>query len=133
MNQPFSGATIPSSPRRITPPRLNLSRSRCPVGPSRLGTREPLPVAPTCRLRLEGREAQEGACDLLELSAEGVTVAIREGRAPRQGDHGHLLIGPAEGSHYVLPVAVRWVKPSTTASILGLVFPEAERWTYNCA
>jgi hypothetical protein len=82
---------------------------------------------------LEGRDGQEGACDILELSAEGVTIAIPAGAAVRQGQSGQLLIGPAEGGHYALPVAVRWVKLSTSAAILGLAFPAAERWTYNCA
>jgi hypothetical protein len=80
---------------------------------------------------LEGQDGQEGACDILELSADGVTIAIPAGGALRQGQHGQLLIGPAEGGHYALPVAVRWVEFSTTRSILGLVFIAAERWTYN--
>jgi len=89
-------------------------------------------VTPTCRLRLDGREAQEGVCDILELSSEGVTIAIRHARAGRRGQQGQLLIGPAGGDHYALPVAVRWVKPATTTTtVLGLSFPTAERWTYN--
>ena len=99
----------------------------------RLGALEAPPVTPTCRLRLEGRDGQEGTCEILELSVEGVTIAIPAGGAARRGQHGQLLIGPAEGGHYALPVAVSWVKASITSSILGLVFPAAERWTYNCA
>ena len=89
-------------------------------------------VTPTCRLRLDGREVQEGVCDILELSSEGVTIAMRQARAGRRGQQGALLIGPAGGDHYALPVAVRWVKPATTTTtVLGLSFPTTERWTYN--
>ncbi|MEB3333520.1 MAG: hypothetical protein VKP70_00895 [Cyanobacteriota bacterium] len=97
-------------------------------------TRSPggsLPVNPLCRLRLQGRDAREGACEILELSAEGVTIAIGDGRAARRGQQGQLLIGPAEGDHYVLPVAVRWVRSSSTTSMVGLAFPASERWTYH--
>jgi hypothetical protein len=80
---------------------------------------------------LEGRDAHEDSCDILELSAEGVTIALRDGRVARPGQLGQLLIGPAEGAHYTLPVAVRWVKSSRTASILELAFPASERWTYS--
>ena len=137
MPPPCSGGAIPL-PSRRTAPLLppNPPPPRRPTGAwpraPRQGTLDAAPVTPTCRLRLEGQDGQEGACDILELSAEGVTIAIPAGGAPRQGQQGQLLIGPAEGGYYALPVAVRWVKLSTTTSILGLEFPAAERWTYNC-
>lgn len=90
-------------------------------------------VRPACRLRLEGRHAHDGACDILELSAEGVTIALNPGQAASPGQQGQLLIGPAEGGHYTVPVAVRWVRPSPTAAVVGLAFPATERWTYSQA
>ena len=90
-------------------------------------------ITPACRLRLEGRGAREGACEILELSAEGVTIALKAGWAARPGQHGSLLIGPAGGGHYILPVAVRWVKPSPTTSVVGLALPASERWIYSRA
>ena len=107
---------------------LGGSPSLLPGGHGRLGAS----VIPSCRLRLQGREAREGACDILELSAEGVTIALRDGRAARRGQQGQLVIGPVEGDHYVLPVAVRWVKSSSTTWMLGLALPATERWTYHC-
>jgi hypothetical protein len=92
-----------------------------------------LPVLPSCRLRLNGGQAHEGACDILELSSDGVTIVLPERHAARRGQQGQLLIGPAEGSHYTVPVAVRWVKPSPTATVLGLAFPETEHWFYHGA
>ena len=138
MTPPCSGGTISLPSRRtatLLPPNPPPPRGPAGACPSakRQGSLEAAPVRPTCRLRLEGRDGQEGACDILELSAEGVTIAIPAGAAVRQGQSGQLLIGPAEGGHYALPVAVRWVKLSTSAAILGLAFPAAERWTYNCA
>ncbi|MFN7677219.1 MAG: hypothetical protein ACK5QW_01320 [Cyanobacteriota bacterium] len=89
------------------------------------------PVTPGCRLWLEGWEAQGGPCDILELSPHGVTIAIPEDRRPRGGQHGQLLIGPADGGHYALPVTVRRVKRSPSASIMELVFLDNERWAYR--
>jgi hypothetical protein len=80
---------------------------------------------------LDGWKAHEGACDILELSATGVTIAIPEGRRSRRGQQGQLLIGPADGDHYVLPVFVSRVKHSPSAAIVELVFPENERWAYR--
>ena len=117
--------------------RDSLAReSRGPWGPSRRGARthgaprQPA-VAPPCRLRLEGGEDQEARCEILELSAEGVTIAISDSKPAHQGQHGQLLIGPAQGDHYALPVAVRWVQPATNISILGLLFHTTEHWAYN--
>lgn len=130
-----------SSPGVTPPPRtlrpVSLQREpRCLMRPvtacaSSPSAREAAAFRPTCRLRLEGRNAQEGACDILELSAEGVTIALHPDRAARSGQQGQLLIGPADGAHYTLPVAVRWVKASPTASVVGLAFPATERWTYS--
>ncbi len=88
------------------------------------------PVRPSCRLLLEGGGAREGPCDILALSSEGVTISLQEGRVIRRGQHGQLLIGPAGGSHYTLPVAVRMVKPSMNAAVVELTFSTSERWTY---
>ena len=107
-------------------------RQCCRLGNHRVVASPHFIISPTCRLRLDGREVQEGVCDILELSSEGVTIAMRQARAGRRGQQGALLIGPAGGDHYALPVAVRWVKPATTTTtVLGLSFPTTERWTYN--
>ncbi len=90
-------------------------------------------MLPVCRLRLEGQDARGGTCDILDMSAEGVTIAIPNGRVARRGQQGQLLIGPAEGDHYALPVAVCWVKTSPSTAIVGLAFPKTERWTYHQA
>ncbi|MFN9623325.1 MAG: hypothetical protein ACK587_10915 [Cyanobacteriota bacterium] len=97
------------------------------------GDRPPRPVTPGCRLWLEGWEARDGACDIVELSPEGVTIAIPDGRRSRWGQRGQLLIGQVGGDHYVLPVAVRGVKHCPSASIVELAFPDNERWAYRRA
>jgi hypothetical protein len=99
--------------------------------PSSVVAPNPNAVMPSCRLRLDGRNAQENACDILAMSAEGVTIVLNESRSARRGQLGHLLIGSAEGSHYTLPVAVRGVKPFPHAAIVELTFPPAERWRYT--
>ena len=88
-------------------------------------------VNPGCRLWLEGWDARQGACDILDLSPEGVTIAIPQGCGSRRGQRGQLLIGPVGGDHYALPVAVRCVKHSRTASIVELAFPDNEPWSYR--
>jgi len=120
-------ALDPRSPNTALSGAIPSRASRRPWSVSRKSA----PVTPACRLRLEGRDAHEDSCDILELSAEGVTIALRDGLVARPGQLGQLLIGPAEGAHYTLPVAVRWVKSSRTASILELAFPASERWTYS--
>ncbi|MEB3260285.1 MAG: hypothetical protein VKP63_06650 [Cyanobacteriota bacterium] len=89
-------------------------------------------VSPGCRLWLEGWDGQDGACDILELSPHGVTIALAHGPRSPWGDRGELQIGPPGGDHYALPVAVRRVRHSPDASILELVFPKEERWSYHC-
>jgi len=89
-------------------------------------------VSPGCRLWLEGWDGQDGACDILELSPHGVTISLSHGPRSPWGERGELLIGPPGGDHYALSVAVRRVKHSSDASILELVFPENERWSYHC-
>ncbi len=88
-------------------------------------------VSPGCRLWLEGWDGQDGACDILELSPHGVTISLSHGPRAPWGDRGELLIGPPGGDHYALPVAVRRVKHSADASILELVFPVNERWSFH--
>ncbi|MBM5816200.1 MAG: hypothetical protein FJ083_06315 [Cyanobacteria bacterium K_Offshore_surface_m2_239] len=92
---------------------------------------EVVAVSPGCRLSLEGWDGQDGACDILELSALGVTISLSHGPRSPWGERGELLIGPPGGDHYALPVAVRRVRHSPDASILELVFPENERWAYH--
>ncbi|MEB3318185.1 MAG: hypothetical protein VKO39_08625 [Cyanobacteriota bacterium] len=120
-------ALDPRSPNRPLSGSIPAPASRRPWS----ARRESAPLTPACRLRLEGRDANGDCCDILELSAEGVTIALREGRFARPGQQGQLLIGPAEGAHYTLPVAVRRVKDSPSAIILELAFPTSERWTYS--
>ena len=89
------------------------------------------PVTPGCRLWLEGWDGQEGACDIVELSAHGVTIALSHvSRSPR-GVRGDLLIGPPGEDHYAVPVAVRHERRSPEASILELEFQDNERWSYH--
>jgi hypothetical protein len=69
-------------------------------------------------------------CEILELSSEGVNIAISKGRAVRQGQHGRLLIGSPEGDHYELPVDVSWVEPEASFSVLGLSLPSPPDWRF---
>jgi hypothetical protein len=88
------------------------------------------PFSPPCRLWIEGGEAEDATCEILELSSEGVNIAISKGRAVRQGQHGRLLIGSPEGDHYELPVDVSWVEPEASFSVLGLSLPSPPDWRF---
>ena len=89
------------------------------------------PFSPPCRLWIEGGEAEEATCEILELSSEGVNISISKGRAVRQGQHGRLLIGSPEGDHYELPVDVSWVEPEASFSVLGLSLPSPPNWRFG--
>ncbi len=117
----FSGAKV------FAPVESSLARGEAP--PTK--AEDAVAVTPGCRLWLEGWDGQDGACDILELSPHGVTIALAHRPRSPWGDRGELLIGPPGGDHYVLPVAVRRVKHSPDASILELVFPKNERWSYH--
>lgn len=88
------------------------------------------PFSPPCRLWIEGGEGEDATCEILELSSEGVNIAISKGRAVRQGQHGRLLIGSPEGDHYELPVDVSWVEPEASFSVLGLSLPSPPDWRF---
>jgi hypothetical protein len=88
------------------------------------------PFSPPCRLWIEGGEPEDATCEILELSSEGVNIAISKGRAVRQGQHGRLLIGSPEGDHYELPVDVSWVEPEASFSVLGLSLPSPPDWRF---
>lgn len=99
-------------------------------GPARLAL-ELGPVSPPCRLRLEGGAIEETHCEILDLSADGATLALGAPRAARRGQQGRLLIGPPNGDHYALPVVVTSVRPAPSAWVLEVAFATAGRWTYN--
>jgi len=88
-------------------------------------------VSPPCQLRLEGAEGGAASCQILEISSEGVNIAVTGGQEVRSAQQGRLLIGPPEGDHYELPVAVSWVEPKAPMAVLGLAFPSSQRWIYS--
>jgi len=92
---------------------------------------EVVPFSPPCRLRLEGGSEQDASCEILEMSAEGLSIVIPGGSSVRQGQHGRLLIGPPEGDHYELPVDVSWVKPASSIAVLGLSLPTPPNWRFS--
>lgn len=98
---------------------------RCPEG------EDACSFSPPCRLRIEGGEAEDATCEILELSTEGVKIAIRTNRAVRQGQYGRLLIGAPEGDHYELPVEVAWVNPFARFSVMGLSLPHPPAWRFS--
>ena len=97
---------------------------------SSAASQESVVFSPPCHLRIEGGEATEATCEILELSAEGVNIAIKGESAVRQGQHGRLLIGPPEGDHYELPVDVSWVQPAAPIAVLGLSLPTPPHWRF---
>jgi hypothetical protein len=99
-------------------------------GPGRLAL-ETGPVSPPCRLRLEGGDTGEARCEILALSADGATIVLGAPSAARRGQQGRLLIGPPNGDHYALPVAVTSIRPAASAWVMELAFATAGRWTYN--
>jgi len=106
-----------------------LHRVQARQGP-KASVEEVLPFSPPCRLRLEGGGDQDASCEILELSAEGVSIVIPGGSSVREGQHGRLLIGPPEGDHYELPVDVSWVKPASSIAVLGLSLPTPPNWRF---
>lgn len=97
---------------------------RCPEG------EDACSFSPPCRLRIEGGEAEDATCEILELSTEGVKIAIRTNRSVMKGQHGRLLIGSPEADHYELPVDVSWVEAASSFSVLGLSLPSPPHWRF---
>ena len=98
---------------------------------SSAASQESVTFSPPCQLRIEGGEATEATCEILELSAEGVNIAIVNGSAVHSGQQGRLLIGPPEGDHYELPVDVSWVTPAATIAVLGLNLRTPPNWRFT--
>lgn len=86
--------------------------------------------SPPCRLRLEGENQPEATCEILELSPEGVKIAIRGDQLVHQGQHGRLVIGQPDGDHYEVPVDVNWVKVAASQALLGLSLPTPSHWRF---
>lgn len=107
----------------------DLNRARG-AGTASSSRRESVAFSPPCRLRLEGDGAPEENCEILELSSDGVSIAMVGHRAVHKGQHGRLVIGPPEGDHYELPVDVSWVDPSTSISVLGLTLQTPPHWRF---
>jgi hypothetical protein len=82
---------------------------------------------------MEGWDGQDGACDILELSTHGVTIALAHGPRSPWSERGQLLIGLPGEDHYAVPVAVRRVKHSPEASILELVIQDDAPWSYHAS
>lgn len=101
---------------------------------SRLATetfmRGPLSYSPPCHLRLDGGFAPAANCEILELTAEGASIAMTGDQAALQGQHGRLVIGPPEGDHYELPVDVSWVKLADRRSVVGLTLQNPPHWRF---
>lgn len=110
----------------------DLHRARTtPGGHASPAAQETVTFSPPCRLKLEGGEDPDTTCEILELSREGVNIAIKGGKAVHKGQHGRLLIGPPEGDHYELPVDVAWVEAASSIAVLGLAIPSAQCWVFS--
>jgi len=83
---------------------------------------------PRPRLQLESMGASEGVfAEVLDLSAEGLTIAIEAGHPPAVGQHGSVVVGDREGETSDLRDTVRWIEATSYISVIGLSLDSAHR------
>ena len=82
----------------------------------------------TARLHLTASEASEGILgEVLDLSVEGLKMAITAGHALSVGQLCALVLGDGEGETYDLRGTVRWIEATSYISVIGLSLESAHR------
>jgi hypothetical protein len=82
----------------------------------------------TARLHFESRQPSEGVfAEVLDLSADGLKVAIEAGHRPAVGHPCNVVVGDGEGETYDLRGTIRWIEATSYISVIGLSLDSAER------
>ncbi|WP_259725934.1 PilZ domain-containing protein [Synechococcus sp. CS-1332] len=65
--------------------------------------------------------------EVLDLSVDGMKVAIEAGHDLTVGHHCSVVVGDGEGETYDLTGIVRWIEATSYISVIGLSLNSARR------
>ncbi len=82
----------------------------------------------TARFHLESMRPAEGVfAEVLDLSADGLKIAIEAGHQPAVGQTCNVVVGDGEGETYDLKGTIRWIEATSYISVIGLSLDSAQR------
>jgi hypothetical protein len=65
--------------------------------------------------------------EVLDLSADGLKIAIEAGHHPAVGQLCSVVVGDGEGETYDLKGTIRWLEATSYISVIGLSLESAQR------
>ncbi|MBM5822562.1 MAG: hypothetical protein FJ082_08935 [Cyanobacteria bacterium K_Offshore_surface_m2_011] len=82
----------------------------------------------TARFHLESMRPAEGVfAEVLDLSSEGLKIAIEAGHHPAVGESCNVVVGDGEAETYDLKGTIRWIEATSYISVIGLSLDSAQR------
>jgi hypothetical protein len=82
----------------------------------------------TARIQLKSTAAAEGVlAEVLDLSLDGMKIAIEAGHDLEVGQPCKVAIGDGEGETYALAGTVRWIEESSYIIVFGISLDSADR------
>lgn len=82
----------------------------------------------TARLHLASMGPSQGVfAEVLDLSADGLRIAIEAGHHPAVGQPCSVVLGDGEGETYDLQGTIRWIEATSYISVIGLSLDSAQR------
>jgi hypothetical protein len=82
----------------------------------------------TARLHMESMGVPAGVLgEVLDLSLDGIKMAIEAGHHLAVGHHCSVVVGDGEGETYDLRGTVRWIEATSYISVVGLSLDSAHR------
>nr|WP_256438888.1 PilZ domain-containing protein [Synechococcus sp. CCY 9618] len=80
------------------------------------------------RVHLKSTLSSDGLLgEVLDLSLDGMKIAIEAGQDIEVGEHCHVAVGDGEGETYALAGTVRWIEDSSYITVFGLSLDSADR------
>ncbi len=81
----------------------------------------------TARIHLKSTMASQGlAGEVLDLSLDGMKLAIQAGHPLEVGQRCHVSVGAEEGETYALTGTVRWFEETSYITVFGLSLDSAD-------
>lgn len=82
----------------------------------------------TARLHLESMAPSQGVfAEVLDLSLDGLKIAIEAGHHPAVGQPCSVVVGDGEGETYNLQGTIRWMEATSYIAVIGLSLESAQR------
>jgi hypothetical protein len=82
----------------------------------------------TARIHLASTSSSEGlAGEVLDLSLDGMKIAIEAGHDMHVGQQCNIAIGDGEGEAYSLVGNVRWIENTSYITVFGISLDSADR------